>query len=388
MVPPNAEGSRTSTRAPQVREPRTWDLFCRVIDNLGDIGTCWRLARALAAQGQRVRLWTDDASALTWMAPRGAAGVRVLAWAQAGADPSPGCGDGFEPGDVVVEAFACDPPPAFVARMAARPRPPVWINLEYLSAEGWVARCHGLPSPQSAGPGRGLTKWFFHPGFTHLTGGLLREADLRAARAAFDAQGWLAAHGLRLACGERLVVLFCYPNPALPALLQALGAQPTLLALTPGPAQAEVGGLRLPAAVRTVALPWLDQEDFDRLLWSADLNLVRGEDSLVRALWAERPLLWQLYPQQDQAHHAKMEAFLARWLEAAGGYGDTATRGALGALWRAWNGLAPPGTLALPPAAPWRAMARAASTAFAELPELATGLIRFAQDKASRSAPT
>ena len=35
-----------------------------------------------------------------------------------------------------------------------------------------------------------------------------------------------------------------------------------------------------------VELPWLTQPDYDRLLWSADLNFVRGEDSLVRAIWA------------------------------------------------------------------------------------------------------
>ena len=30
-----------------------WDLFCRVIDNHGDLGVCWRLARDLAARGER-----------------------------------------------------------------------------------------------------------------------------------------------------------------------------------------------------------------------------------------------------------------------------------------------------------------------------------------------
>ena len=30
-----------------------WDVFCRVIDNHGDLGVCWRLACHLAARGQR-----------------------------------------------------------------------------------------------------------------------------------------------------------------------------------------------------------------------------------------------------------------------------------------------------------------------------------------------
>ena len=58
-------------------DARSWDIFCQVIDNFGDIGVCWRLAADLAARGHQVRLWVDDASALHWMAPQGAAGVEV-----------------------------------------------------------------------------------------------------------------------------------------------------------------------------------------------------------------------------------------------------------------------------------------------------------------------
>jgi uncharacterized repeat protein (TIGR03837 family) len=131
-----------------------WDVFCRVIDNHGDLGVCWRLACDLADRGQQLRLWVDDPAALRWMAPQGHPRVALLHWTED--TPLP------EPGDVVVEAFGCDPPEAFVARMAAADRPPVWINLEYLSAEDYVERSHRLRSPQRCG----LDKWFFYPGFT------------------------------------------------------------------------------------------------------------------------------------------------------------------------------------------------------------------------------
>ena len=143
----------------------------------------------------------------------------------------------------MVEAFGCDPPPAFAAAMAARDagaglRPPVWINLEYLSAEAYVERSHGLASPQQSGPGRGLTKWFFYPGFTARTGGLLREADLAAQQRAFDRSAWLAAQGLAPAPGERLVSLFCYPGAPVERLVAALAADgvPTLILTAPGAA--------------------------------------------------------------------------------------------------------------------------------------------------------
>jgi len=89
------------------------------------------------------------------------------------------------------------------------------INLEYLSAEPYVERSHGLPSPQR----NGLVKWFYYPGFTPRTGGLLREPGLLDARAAFDRSAWLAGHGITVRPGERVVTLFCYDNAAVPALL-------------------------------------------------------------------------------------------------------------------------------------------------------------------------
>lgn len=303
-----------------------WDLFCRVIDNFGDIGFGWRLAADLAARGETVRLWLDDASALRWMAPLGANGVQVRAWRDAGTETSVG--------DVVIETFGCDLPAAFVARMAGRLPPPVWINLEYLSAEAFAERQHGLPSPQLAGPGRGLTKWFFHPGFSAASGGLLRERGLLAARRAFDRDAWLDARGFRRGAGERVALVFCYPNPALARLLRALADRPTLVLLARGAAQQQAAEAEPIAGQRRIALPWLEQPEFDRALWSADLNFVRGEDSLVRAQWAGSPFVWQIYPQDDGVHARKLEAFIARFDAAAGPLAP-----AVWSLWRAWNGL-------------------------------------------------
>ncbi len=350
--------------------PLRWDVFCQVIDNFGDIGVCWRLAVNLAARGQQVRLWVDDASALAWMAPQGAPGVQVLPWpVQA---PEGGMGD------VVVEAFGCEIAPAVVAALAQQAQQvwsagsasgenraaPVWINLEYLSAEPYVQRCHALPSPLWSGPGAGLTRHFFYPGFTPGTGGLLREPGLQQRQAHFDRSAWRTRQGV--AADALAVALFCYEPVALPALLEQLEhtALPAHLLVTPGRAAAAVQALQPGAALHqqartagnactaagaagaigTVAaalveepentheiglqrtpslrgqlpisyLPPVDQTQFDHLLWASDLNLVRGEDSLVRALWAGQPLVWQIYPQSDLAHHAKLHAFLD-WLQA------------------------------------------------------------------------
>jgi uncharacterized repeat protein (TIGR03837 family) len=335
-----------------------WDLFCRVIDNYGDIGVCWRLAADLGERGESVRLWVDDPSALAWMAPQGAAGVDVVHWT---AEPPP-----LTPGHVVVEAFGCDPPADFVARMALQ-RPPVWVNLEYLSAEDYVERSHGLPSPQR----NGLTKWFFYPGFTPRTGGLLREPGLMAAQAGFDRNAWLAQHGIQPRAGERLVSVFCYENAALRRLPAALAKEPTLLLLAPGAAQRGPQAQAVSAPnVRVHPLPWLTQPDFDRLLWSCDLNFVRGEDSFVRAQWAGAPFVWHVYPQRDGAHAAKLEAFIERLQP-----GEPVR-----SLWHAWNGLAP-WPARFPALQDWASACLSWRDTLLAQPDLATQLLGFVRRK-------
>jgi uncharacterized repeat protein (TIGR03837 family) len=336
-----------------------WDVFCRVIDHHGDLGVCWRLAADLASRGEQVRLWVDDPVALAWMAPQGAPGVTVVRWIEP--LPSP------EPGDVVVEAFGCDPPPAFVSRMGARAAPPVWIDLEYLSAEAYVERSHGLPSPQQAGPGAGLRKWFYFPGFTAATGGLIRERRITAA--APDRSAWWRGQAVQPAAEERAVSLFCYAHAPFDALFQRLDAAPTLLLLAAGAGQSP--GLAAFAArrwrhLRVHPLPWLTQPEYDLLLAACDLNFARGEDSIVRAMWAGVPFAWHIYRQDDGVHAAKLGALLA----------TMGADGAIQALWRAWNGLGRWPT-ALPPLAPWRAAAlRWRARLFAQ-PDLTTQLLQF-----------
>jgi uncharacterized repeat protein (TIGR03837 family) len=346
-VAPRPVSHNTAMRAPPI-----WDIFCKVIDNYGDIGVCWRLACGLAERGHTVRLWADDATALAWMAPQGRAGVEVKSWADTA---------GYTPGDVLIEAFGCDAAPEIIAAYAMfywakRPKShhkPVWINLEYLSAEPYVQRSHALPSPVMSGPAQGMTKWFFYPGFTSGTGGLLREADLLTRQAQFNRHDWLARQGLGDAqanpqanlqpettsqAAEQFVSLFCYEPAALRPWLQQLasGPQRSTLLVTPGRAAAavktclqadflcqiankpnEIGHEQLLFSEHLVIhyLPAYSQTDYDHLLWSCDLNMVRGEDSVVRALWAGKPFIWHIYPQADGAHAAKLNAFLD-WLQA------------------------------------------------------------------------
>ncbi len=348
-----------------------WDVFCRVVDNFGDIGVCWRLACELASRGERVRLWTTDSTALAWMAPQGHRGLEVLAWKDAAARA--------QNGDVVVETFGCDLPESVLHRMAQRAPAPLWINLEYLSAEGYAVASHALPSPQWAGPAKGLTKWFYFPGFLAGTGGLIREADLAERQLRFDAAAWLAQQGLARNGDERVVSLFCYEAPAVAALLDVLASAPTLLLATAGPAARQVaaalGNTMRRGALRAVTLPHLTQLNYDHLLWASDLNIVRGEDSWVRAQWAGRPFIWQPYVQDDGAHATKLSAFLDLYLENA----PKALAASVRELWLGWNG--PIGSpLTLPCLPDWHRHALLGRESLLRQDDLVTRLLGFARE--------
>lgn len=356
-----------------------WDIFCRVIDNYGDIGVCWRLTADLASRGHRVRLWIDDPSALDWMAPGALQDqwerITVRDWRLAS---DPATLSALVPADVWIEAFGCDIAQAFLAHHVATGQadpPPAWINLEYLSAEPFAERAHLLPSPVMHGVAKGCSKHFFYPGFTPVSGGLLREPDLATRQASFDRARWLASHGIAWQ-GELLVTLFCYEPEALGALVAFWQEQnrPTRLLVTAGRAAAAVRVLpaathrqdQRAASLSIDFLPTLSQLDFDHLLWAGDLNLVRGEDSVVRALWAGKPFLWQIYPQHDEAHHAKLAAFL-----------DVLNAPApVRAAHVAWNGIGG-GPMRLPPLDAWSTWAMESRRRLWDQIDLTTRLTDF-----------
>jgi uncharacterized repeat protein (TIGR03837 family) len=257
-------------------------------------------------------------------------------------------------------------------------------------------RSHALPSPVHTGPAAGWTKWFFYPGFTQRTGGLLRETALPARQSAFDRRAWLAGQGIPLdeKNPEKLVSLFCYEPPSLHALLtqmaqHGLQGQPVRLLVCAGrPAEAVKALLESEISLQPtnyvrglLSISYLDlltQHDFDHLLWACDLNFVRGEDSLVRALWAGRPLVWQLYPQSDDAHLAKLSAFMDR-IDAPA---------SLRRFHAAWN--SPGQELPRVDLPAWSACVQTVAQELRAQEDLTTQLIRFArqhQNTAHATAP-
>ena len=310
------------------------DIYCRVIDNYGDAGVCWRLAKQLASEfDYTVRLYIDDLRPLFLFEPALSQqtevsaffGIEIHQW-QTELRPA-------NPASLIILAFACRLPDETVEVLAKSPRQYCLVNLEYLSAESWIESCHGLPSPD---PATGLETVFFFPGFTPKSGGLIRESCFSALQKTLQSDEEKSAFLRSIGYAaknrkKRVASLFCYPQSPFTQLLSVDTETHWLTTDAIARDIAKATG-KLPDNLQII--PFLSQTDFDRLLLSCALNFVRGEDSFVRAHWAETPMVWQPYRQRDDAHRDKLDAFLALYLQNA----PTTFAETVSAVWRFWNG--------------------------------------------------
>lgn len=326
---------------------KRWDIFCKIVDNFGDIGVCWRLAKQFRDEHKlSIRLFVDDLKAAQKIIPtlnidlhqQNIDGIDVLSWHAET--------DFTDVADVVIEAFACELPADYLSVMRRKKtdsgQQTVWVNLEYLSAESWVDDFHAKPSPQSfLNASNGLTRHFYFPGFTEATGGLIRENHIAAqlhntSVSSFPHRresilnletNWTPAYAAMTESGHNenslKVSLFCYPHAPIESLLTVLfeSNQPIDCYVPTSSILPKVGsffGLTSMNMGKTYQLknlnlhilPFLTQADYDRLLTACDINFVRGEDSWLRAIWAGKPFIWQPYFQDENTHLQKLTAFL------------------------------------------------------------------------------
>ncbi len=313
-------------------QAKRWDIFCKIVDNFGDIGVCWRLAKQLQNEhGLQIRLFIDDLDTAKYIvteidetkAIQACEDVTIAHWHQAV--------NVSDIADVVIETFACGLPAQYQNDMCADT---VWVNVEHLSAEAWVADFH---TQFSKVKDSNLTRHFYFPGFSEATGGLLHEQGLIAKRN--------AALSATIANGELKVSMFCYANAPLKTLLSAIaGGDRHVTLLVPFESHLQsvasffdrdalhIGDKAHQGELTLVVLPFLTQDDYDQLLWTCDINFVRGEDSWMRAIWAGKPFIWQPYLQSENTHLTKLDAFLALFYAA-----DANVNQSIGELHHAWS---------------------------------------------------
>jgi len=339
-----------------------WDIFCKIVDNFGDIGVCWRLAKQLRDEHKlSIRLFVDDLKAAQKIIPdlnvnlnqQNIDGINVLSWHAET--------DFTGVADVVIEAFACELPADYLSAMLRKKsdcgQQTTWVNLEYLSAESWVDDFHAKQSPQA----NGLMRHFYFPGFTETTGGLIRENDIATQLQKFTLRSfprrressWFLNSKWIPACTEmtesegdenRLKVsLFCYPHAPIESLLTAMAESDSPIdcyvpasSILPkiehflGLSILEAGKKYVYKNFNLHVLPFLTQTDYDQLLAVCDINFVRGEDSWLRAIWTGKPFIWQPYFQDEDAHIQKLTAFLDMF------YANAQTKEVVSSLHHAW----------------------------------------------------
>jgi uncharacterized repeat protein (TIGR03837 family) len=381
---------------------RRWDIFCKIVDNYGDIGVCWRLSQQLAHEHLlQVRLFIDDMPAAKKIITaldcatklQIINGVEICVW-----PTLENCVD-INPADCILETFSCELPDVYIQQILLKNS--IWVNLEYLSAENWVSDFHTKPSPH---PTLAITKHYFFPGFKIDTGGLIREANLVAERVAFiNSQAKQLEFWQKLGISNEnnltensiKISLFCYPQADIISLIAVLEIvnQPVHLFIPFNSSITIINDASTGTKNKNCneihkgnltihLLPFLSQADYDHLLWACDLNFVRGEDSWVRAIWAAKPFIWQPYIQTDDTHIKKLKAFLDLYLNAA----TQEVKSILRESQLAWSKSNPatpvPLTRLINNLPKLRAYAQQETNNLAEQPDLATKLVIFSENLA------
>ncbi|MDK4680917.1 elongation factor P maturation arginine rhamnosyltransferase EarP [Kingella negevensis] len=283
-------------------------LFCTVIDNYGDIGVSWRLAQELHNRlNWEVHLFLDDIAALQTILPDTPKTlptthrhIHIRDWCEAlfaniSQAPIP---------HIIIEAFACALPQS--VHQIIQQHKPIWLNWEYLSAEDWAIRSHAMPSLQS----NSSQKYFWQMGFVPQSGGLLREQNYPHTQPEniMQPETQIFAFGYQSPIWAEWAKVWA--NQATPITLRTAGEQIISSLkqqnIIPKDSQAtehQIGSLKI------IKQSFVPQDQFDSLLQQNHINIIRGEDSFIRAQYAAQPFIWHIYPQEENAHLDKLDAY-------------------------------------------------------------------------------
>lgn len=345
------------------------DILCKVVDNYGDIGFVYRLARSLSERPDppRLRLVVDDLAAFALLDPavdprlarQVVHGWELFRWREDGeglaaAGTATAAFRARRP-RILLECFACGRPDWLEAILfeSGTEEACLIVDIEHLTAEAYADDFHRMPSLTRS---PFVKKSIFLPGFTAATGGLVVDdnfsrARLRAssdegrlglrrellarlgqqARAAVDTG--VAARAVEAAEAEAAagaaplplegcfwVCVFSYERDYarvvadLAVFSRQDAARPVVVFAAAGRSQDCLAAAWSAAGkpFPLVSLPFLPQETWDELLLACDFSIIRGEDSWARSALAGKPFLWQAYPQDKRHQLVKVAAFLER----------------------------------------------------------------------------
>ena len=259
-------------------------VLCKVVDNYGDIGVCWRMCRRLKkiAPQNTISLVVDNFDTFGKIEPRvnqqnviasGAwqsiqiEGIDIYNW-----HDDYNCHKIFSANDgerlsIILECFQCGRPDwmekiLFEEKLQ---RTVQIIMIDYLTAEKYAEDFHCLKSLTRSAK---VQKVNFMPGFTDKTGGLIID-DEWSQLPEWNENG--------------PVLVFTY---------------------TMGKGLLENGKLK--------PLPFMPQPEWDKMMKQCSALIIRGEESMSRACLSGIPFIWQAYPQSEEYQLVKVKALLER----------------------------------------------------------------------------
>lgn len=279
------------------------DVFCDVIDNYGDAGVCLRLCRDLTKKGYSVNLYCNRTGVLNKILnldDKENQKLKICQW--------PLDKDNYVAHEIIIQAFSVRLESFLIEKIKLQKS--LVVNLEYLTAEKFAEDCHQLTSFSD-----GIQSFFFFPGFTSKTGGVLIEDNFLKLIKKYRNQT------------SSSITLFSYENDNVKPFIDNLFMFkfPKKLIIFEGKPLDNFNNIYkqnlLPGCsikindLTIVAKQMVSQDEYDELLCSSFINLVRGEDSIVRAMLAGKPFLWHIYPQEENAHIEKINALFDRMSE-------------------------------------------------------------------------
>lgn len=302
-------------------------VLCKVVDNFGDIGVVFRLCRALSElkKNLEIRLVVSNLDSFAKISKgidstktfQEFRGWKVFDW-----NDNALCKKEFSknPPEFILECFQCGRP-EWLEELLFSPQFNLnvqIVNVEYLTAESWADDFHLLKSGTRSAK---IKKINFMPGFTKKTGGLILDKNFMCCLSEKKFALNLVKQNLdKKILSEDFsdsfkILIFSYPKnfDFLASAIKEFSFLKKIIVFVASGAGADSAKISLKKfKVDFICLPFMQQEVWDAFLSLMDFSFVRGEDSFSRCCLFGNPFIWNIYPQEEEFHIVKLNAFLQK----------------------------------------------------------------------------
>lgn len=287
-------------------------VLCKVVDNYGDVGVVYRLVNQLKKLNPalKLNLVIDDLdsfkkinnSVILEKEIQNFAGYDVYNW-----NSFEFCYEKFSENDgekleIILECFQCGRP-QWMEKILFEDKLQRTVNIimiDYLTAEKYAEDFHCLKSLTRSAK---VQKVNFMPGFTSKTGGLTIDEEWKELRP-------------RNADGN--ILCFTYERDWVPLVnaLNKYGKKKVMIAQGRGfQSLKNTFDSYESKTVIYEALDFINQQEWDKLMQSCSVLIIRGEESMSRACLSGIPFIWHAYPQSNEYQQVKVQALLERMKE-------------------------------------------------------------------------